>query len=137
MTDAVHTLATNPIHLGLGATAEVEPMFTGDMAWYDGYVERHDGDGVEARLVSMGSFEGAWDVWEMHPSGAEVVLCTNGMLSLTQELPEGDVTTVLRQGEYLINPAGVWHTANDECKGTALFITAGVGTEHRPRGTGS
>ncbi len=133
MTERAHNLSTHPIHLGLGATAVVEPVFTGDMAWYGGYVERHEADGTEARLVSMGEHNGAWDMWEMHPNGAEVVLCTVGTLSLTQELPEGDVTTVLRAGEYIVNPPGVWHTANDGSAGTALFITAGVGTEHRPR----
>jgi len=126
-------LPANPIHLGLGATAVVEPTFTGDMAWYEGYVERHGDDGFEGRLVSMSEHNGAWDMWEMHPHGAEVVLCTAGTLSLTQELADGDVTVVLQAGEYLINPPGVWHTANAESSGTALFITAGVGTEHRPR----
>jgi len=133
MSETPQSLTSNPIHLGLGATAEVEPTFTGEMAWYDGYVERHGGDGAEGRLVSMSSFDGAWDMWEMHPLGAEVVLCTEGTVSLTQELPDGDVTTVLQAGEYAINPPGVWHTANDSGPCTAIFITAGAGTEHRPR----
>jgi len=130
--EAAHELSKYPIHLGLGATAEVEPLFTGDMAWYGGYIERHTSDGMDARLVSMSENYGAWGMWEMHPNGAEVVLCTAGTLSLTQELPEGEVTTVLQAGEYLINPPGVWHTSNEESAGTALFITAGMGTEHRP-----
>jgi len=54
-------------------------------------------------------------------------------LSLTQKLPEGEVTTVLQAGQYIVNPPGVWHTANEDTAGTAVFITAGVGTEHRPR----
>jgi len=133
MNDAAHKLTSFPIHLGLGATAEVEPLFTGDMAWYGGYTDRHASDGNEARLISMSDHHGAWDMWEMHPNGAEVVLCTAGTLSLTQELADGEATTVLQAGEYLINPPGVWHTANEASAGTALFITAGVGTEHRPR----
>lgn len=133
MTAAAHDLSAHPIHLGLGATAVVEPLFTGEMSWYQGYTERHEDDGTEARLVSMGEHHGAWTMWEMHPNGAEVVLCTAGTLSLTQELPDGEVTTVLKAGEYIINPPGVWHTANAGTAGTALFITAGVGTEHRPR----
>ena len=36
-------------------------------------------------------------------------------------------------GEYVINAPGVWHTADVEGSATALFITAGAGTEHRPR----
>ena len=132
MNDAAHLLTERPIHLGLGATAEVEPHFTGDMAWYGAYAERHQADGFEGRLISMSDTNGAWGMWEMHPNGAEVVLCTAGTLSLTQELPDGPVTTVLKAGEYLINPPGVWHTANEDSAGTAIYITAGVGTEHRP-----
>jgi len=133
MNDTAFALAAHPIHLGLGATAEVEPLFTGDMSWYAAYTERHEADGTEARLVSMSETNGAWGMWEMHPNGAEVVLCTAGTLSLTQEFPDGATsTTVLRAGQYLVNPPGVWHTANEESAGTAVFITAGVGTEHRP-----
>ena len=33
-------IALNPIHLGLGATAEIQPDFTGAMEWYEGYGER-------------------------------------------------------------------------------------------------
>lgn len=133
MDEAAQNLASNPIHLGLGATAVVEPTFTGDMAWYGAYSERNASDGAEGRLVSMGHQAGAWTMWEMHPNGAEVVLCTEGTLSLTQELPDGERTTVLGAGEYIINPPGVWHTANAETNGMAVFITAGLGTEHRPR----
>lgn len=36
-------------------------------------------------------------------------------------------------GEYAINAPGVWHTADVETEVTCVFITAGLGTEHRPR----
>jgi quercetin dioxygenase-like cupin family protein len=39
----------------------------------------------------------------------------------------------LRAGDYAINPPGVWHTADVAGETTALFITAGMGTENRPR----
>jgi len=39
----------------------------------------------------------------------------------------------LRPGHYAINDAGTWHTADVESEATALFITAGMGTQHRPR----
>ena len=38
-----------------------------------------------------------------------------------------------RPGEYAINGPGVWHTADVDDEATALFITTGWGTEHRPR----
>ncbi len=127
-------MATCPIHLGLGATAEVEPRFTGDLAWYDAYAGRHRNDGGEGRLVSMHTFNVSWSSWEMHPTGAEVVLCTAGTLVLHQEQADGTVTIVrLGAGQYAINPPGVWHTADVEAPSTALFITAGEGTQHRPR----
>ena len=124
----------HPVHLGLGATAESEPEFTGAMDWYAGYAERHADDGAEARLVSMHSFDAPWDVWEMHPNGAELVLCTAGSITLLQEQPDGSVSaTTLSAGQYAINAPGVWHTADVTGHATALFITAGLGTQHRPR----
>ena len=127
-------LSTQPIHLGQGATALVEPDYTGDLAWYEAYVERRASDGAEGRLVSLHSFSEPWDVWEMHPVGAEVVLCTKGEITLIQETQEGtQEQIILHEGEYAINPPGVWHTADVEKEATALFITAGQGTEHRDR----
>ena len=75
------TLSKHPIHLGLGATAIVQPQFTGGMEWYEGYGARHATDGVEGRLVSMHTFSESWDSWEMHPSGDEVVLCPAGEIT--------------------------------------------------------
>lgn len=121
------------IHLGLGATAVSQPPFDG-MEWYRGYGERHDGDGSEGRLVSMYYFDGSWDSWEMHPSGDEVVVCLEGAMTLRQEHPDGSTDTVtIRAGEYAINPSGTWHTADIEGHAKALFIIAGLGTQHRPR----
>ena len=82
----------------------------------------------------MHSFDASWTAWEMHPTGAEVVLCTAGTLILSQQQSDGTVTTIrLGPGQYAINQPGVWHTADVEGTGTALFITAGEGTQHRPR----
>lgn len=126
-------LGERPIHLGLGATAIEQPPFNG-MDWYTAYGERHDGDGAEGRLVSMHTFGESWDSWEMHPAGDEVVLCTAGEMTLVQEDAEGRVTrSTIRVGEYAINPPGVWHTADIVGEASAVFITAGLGTEHRPR----
>lgn len=123
-----------PINLGRGATAEVQPEFTGDIDWYMGYGERVAGDGVEARLVSMHTFNESWDGWEMHPEGAEVVICTEGKITLIQESHDGTTASItLTPGQFAINPPGVWHTADVEQKATAVFITAGMGTEQRTR----
>lgn len=121
------------IHLGLGATAVPQPEFTG-LEWYAEYGARNAGDGNEGRLVCMLEFTEPWTTWEVHPNGAEVVLCTSGRMTLHQEHPDGTRATVtLGPGQYVINPPGVWHTADIEEKATAVFITAGAGTEIRPR----
>lgn len=125
-------LSQYPIHLGLGATAHPQPTIT-DLSWYTEYSERTESDGIEGRLVSMVSFDEPWTVWEMHPNGHEVVLCTEGEIFLLQEEDGELVETVLTAGEYAINAPGVWHTADVESLATAVFITAGAGTMHRPR----
>ncbi len=127
-------LTKNPVHLGLGASAEVLPEFTGAMEWYADYAQNHEADGAEGRLVTLHTFSESWGVWEMHPVGAEVVVCVAGNMTLIQEFADGSQQeTVLNVGEYAINEAGVWHTADVASEATALFITAGKGTEHRER----
>lgn len=132
MSDAFD-LSRHPVHLGLGATAVVEPEFTGELSWYAGYGARHGGDGAEGRLVALHSFSAPWDAWEMHPRGAELVVCTAGTITLIQEVDGAERRLTLGPGEAAINPPGVWHTADVDGAATALFVTAGEGTEHRPR----
>jgi quercetin dioxygenase-like cupin family protein len=128
-----HHLARQFIHLGPGAVALPQPEFT-DASWYEGYGERHDADGAEARLVSLFTFTGNWDSWEMHPLGHEVVLCISGAMTLHQEHADGSTAAItIGPGEYAINPPGCWHTADIVGEATALFITAGLGTQGRPR----
>lgn len=128
-------LAARPIHLGPGPSAVPQPAFTGAMEWYAGYGARHGADGPEGRLVAAHTFERSWTSWERHPAGPEVVFVVAGSLVVIQEIGGQERRLTLRAGEYGINPAGVWHTADVEggspC--TALFITPGEGTEHRPR----
>lgn len=104
------------------------------MEWYQDYARRHAADGAEGRLVSLYRFEKSWESWEMHPAGDEVVLCIEGSLTLHQHLSDGsERTVILGPGEYAINTPGMWHTADCSEPVTALFITAGEGTTHRPR----
>ncbi|MCB2077601.1 MAG: cupin domain-containing protein [Novosphingobium sp.] len=126
-------LATHPVHLGLGAVAVSEPEFTG-VDWYEEYGARHQSDGAEGRLVALHTFDRSWDSWEMHPAGDEVVVCVSGHITLIQESDNGSTQrATLGPGEYAINPPGVWHTADVDDTATVLFITAGLGTEHRKR----
>ena len=127
-------LATTPLHLGLGGVARVLPPIDGSMEWYEGYATSTQDDGVDGRLVSWHTFDDAWDSWEVHPNGSELVICTGGSILLRQELPTGIVRTVrLGPGQVAVNDPGVWHTADVDEHATVLFITAGLGTQHRAR----
>jgi mannose-6-phosphate isomerase-like protein (cupin superfamily) len=126
-------LADVPVHLGLGALVAPLAPFTGDMAWYENYARETAADGREGRLVTLHTFSESWDSWEVHPFGAELVLCIEGSMTIHQEI-DGTVRAVtLETGEAIINPPGVWHTADVIGSATVLFITAGWGTDHRPR----
>ena len=127
------SLKDTPVHLGLGARVIRQEAFDGAPDWYERYGSRNAADGVEGRLVSMHTFDASWDSWEMHPNGEELVLCTEGVMTLHQEIDGTDRTVTVGAGEASINPPGVWHTADVAGTATALFITSGLGTEHRPR----
>ena len=134
MTDSTSfRLADIPVHLGLGATAIPQAPFTGTADWYQTYAEQNAADGSEGRLVTTHTFSESWESWEMHPSGEELVLCIEGSITLLQEI-DGEVrSATIQRGEAIINPPGVWHTADVSGTATALFITAGMGTTNRPR----
>ena len=125
-----------PIHLGKGATAVPQPEFPRDeraMDWYIDYARRTAEDGAEGRVISLFRFTEAWGGWEMHPAGAEVVVCLEGSMTLIQEIGGEPVRATLSPGEYAINPPGVWHTADVPEQATGFFVTPGVGTQGRPR----
>lgn len=126
-------LSTFPVHLGLGARAERLSEFDGTPEWYQRYGADTADDGAEGRLVSMHTFSEPWDSWEMHPDGEELVLCTEGSMVLHQERGDERATVELRAGEAVVNPRGTWHTADVTGRATAVFVTAGRGTEVRPR----
>jgi hypothetical protein len=133
MSDAVFDLSSFPVHLGRGATMLPQPEHTGAKEWYEAYGARTVADGAEGRLVSLHTFGAPWDTWEMHPEGEELVVCLAGRIVLHQELEGRIVSVTLEPYQAVVNPRGVWHTADVSAPATALFITAGMGTDVRPR----
>jgi mannose-6-phosphate isomerase-like protein (cupin superfamily) len=126
-------LSTFPVHLGLGARVVKLDEFDGTPAWYERYGADTAEDGTEGRLVSMHTFTEPWDSWEMHPVGEELVVCVEGTMVLHQEHGDDRRTVELHAGEAVVNPRGTWHTADVTGRATACFVTAGAGTEVRPR----
>jgi hypothetical protein len=97
------------------------------------YAARFAGDGAQGRMVTMGRQVESWTSWERHPAGEELVLLLNGRVDLIQDIDGIEHRIELRGGDGVLNPPGVWHTADVIDPGDALFITPGAGTEHRPR----
>ena len=134
MAEQPFDLSRFPVHLGLGATVEHLPEFDGSPDWYESYGTAHESDGAEGRLVSLHTFDGSWDSWEMHPQGRGAGGLRRAAASRCHQEIDGEHrTAVLEAGQAIVNPPGVWHTADVDATATALFVTAGMGTEVRPR----
>ncbi|HEV3328164.1 MAG TPA: cupin domain-containing protein [Acidimicrobiales bacterium] len=125
-------LSSTFVHLGLGATATPLPDFEWSPDYLESYERRFASDGIEGRLVVVSAQSETWDTWERHPAGEELVVLLTGRVDVIQELDGAEMTTPLQPGEAVINPTGVWHRSVVHEPGTALFITPGLGTEHRP-----
>jgi mannose-6-phosphate isomerase-like protein (cupin superfamily) len=101
---------------------KVEPDF-----WTNGIATLPPG-----RLVSVLETRGAWQSWECHPNGDELILQLDGTLALRLDYQPAETRT-LQTGQFVIIPKGIWHTADESSDGKALFITQGEGTMTRPR----
>lgn len=85
-------------------------------------------------LVTTARYSASWQSWEKHPLGEEIVCLLSGRVTLLQERDGRCVEVELSQmGQYALNPRGVWHTADVHEDSLLLFITAGEGTQTRPR----
>ncbi len=85
------------------------------------------------RLISVLDSHADWSSWEMHPAGDEFIQQISGVMTLVFEAGSGLSPIRLEPGHFAIVPTGAWHTADIEQPGSALFITAGEGTQSRPR----
>lgn len=85
-------------------------------------------------LVACHEFTQDWQSWEMHPKGDEVVVLLSGKVTLVLQLEGGNQSLTLdRQGDYVIVPQGVWHTAKINEAAKLMFITPGEGTINSDR----
>jgi mannose-6-phosphate isomerase-like protein (cupin superfamily) len=126
-------LTAMPIHLALGSRALAIEGFAWDGDALAAYAAAAADDGAEGRLVMVFQGSSSWDAWERHPAGDEVVVCLSGRMTIIREVDGEHDHVVLGPREAMVNPAGVWHTADVDEPVSFLTITPGVGTEHRPR----
>ncbi len=121
------------VHLGLGSRA----IPVADFEWSPEFLERYErlaaADGEEGRMVCLIRQAATWDTWERHPAGEELVAQLTGESVLIREVDGGAERVELHASMATINPKGVWHTADVVEPGWVLFVTPGLGTEHKPR----
>ena len=129
----VKPLQLTSTHLRLKPNGMAEKLPVTPAFWPD-LIAGRLGDCRHEYLVTALSFETAWNSWEIHPNGDEIVVMLHGSADLILETPEGEVVVEVREpGEFAFVPKGTWHTANVHSPTTMLFITAGEGTLNRVR----
>lgn len=113
--------------------ARAHPIEVTESFWPDLVAGRFDHLGA-GRLVSFMEFTKDWDAWEAHPRGEELVCLFSGAMDFVLDRDGEHETVALREpGAFLIVPRDTFHTANVISRSTALFVTPGEGTKHRPR----
>lgn len=123
--------ATTYLRLKPDGMAEQLPV--GQSFWPDLMAGKY-GSFHHEYLVTTSSFDENWPAWENHPNGDELVFLLSGAVDFILDLPTGQqVVQVRKPGDYAFVPKGTWHTANPLQPTTMLFITAGEGTQGKPR----
>ncbi|MFJ8845278.1 cupin domain-containing protein [Streptomyces cyaneofuscatus] len=126
-------LRTTPVHLGLGSRANAVEGFAWDPVVLQAYSAAVAADGAEGRMVAIFDGDGPGDHWERHPAGDELVVCLTGSVTVTRDEDGVPDRVVLGPGEATVNPAGAWHAVDMAGPASILTVTAGLGTDHRPR----
>ncbi|MGO9910150.1 MAG: cupin domain-containing protein [Acidimicrobiales bacterium] len=126
-------LSTTFVHLGFGGVAVELPGFEWTQTYLEKYQRETELDGEEGRLVTFSPHTTDWTAWERHPAGEELVVVFSGKVVLIQDLDGVENRVELSPRQAVVNPRNVWHTADVLIPGEALYITPGLGTQHRPR----
>jgi quercetin dioxygenase-like cupin family protein len=133
VSEGAFDLSTTHVHLGRDSTAVAVSDFEWTREFLAGYEAEFAADGSEGRLVMIGASDTSWNFWERHPAGEELVCVIAGRITLVQDINGSERHIALEPGHAAINPRGVWHTTDVHEPGRVLFVTPGLGTEHRPR----
>jgi quercetin dioxygenase-like cupin family protein len=88
---------------------------------------------VDGHLLALACLEESPPhLGERHPDGDELIWLVSGQVDVAIGAPEGDQHHVLRPGEALIVPRGLWHRVPVDRPARLLHLTPGPSGEHRP-----
>jgi len=119
---------TTYVHLADGPDVSVIPVTDDFWARIDDRTELHTG-----RLVTATAVDTDWDIWEMHPNGDELIVVTEGSVRLHLDDGTDSSQIAIAAPDFVVMPAGTWHTADSLGRARLLIVTWGEGTQHRPR----
>ncbi len=126
-------LTNTPVHFAAGGGATTIGDFTFDPAGFGAYISALTTGEDPGRLVFVEHSAEPWGMWECHPAGDEMVIVISGVAEFIQEVDGAVVRTRATAGQAILNPAGVWHTADVEEPSDAIYLTPCPGTNHRSR----
>lgn len=130
-------LSKTPIHLGNavgggGAAVAVE-NFRFDGPSFGAYIGKHCSDDEPHRMIFIEASPVNWGAWECHTKADEVVIVLEGRGEFIHEIDGAERRIPFEPGSTVINPQGVWHSADVKEAMKAIYITPIPGTEHRAR----
>jgi quercetin dioxygenase-like cupin family protein len=123
-----HDPSLTYLHLGTGPETQLLPVTDAFWSTIDERTDLHTG-----RLVTGMTNDADWPVWEVHPVGDELIVVTSGSVRFHLDDGSSVSTVTVAAPEYIVVPAGTWHTADTLGPAHLLIVTWGEGTEHRPR----
>ena len=126
-----------PLHISsIGKNSDpavILESFNFDGSAFEHYMERYCTEDQPGRIMMIELSPTSWDSWERHTQGEEIVVVLSGTGEFIQEIDGNEYRLPVKAGNAIINPAGVWHTADIKTPINALYITPCPGTEHKPR----
>ena len=130
-------LSRNPIHLHAPAQEQVKAQvlqdFNYDAASFESYIADFCSVEDPGRLVMSETSTEDWTMWECHTAGDEIVIVLAGEGDFIQIIDDHEVRIPACPGVTILNPAGIWHSADIRSAITAVYITPCLGTEHKSR----
>ena len=127
-----YDLSETPVHLDAEGPAVPLSNFGFDGPAFEAYIGKHCAQDP-GRIVMIEVSPGDWKHWERHTLGDEIVIVLEGKADFIQEVSGKNIVLPAQAGSAIINPKGVWHTADVREPMKAIYITPCKGTEHRER----
>ncbi|WP_223670352.1 cupin domain-containing protein [Kangiella shandongensis] len=95
-------------------------------------LDKNYNDFKDHQLVSIYEFSDDWGSWENHPKGDEIVVLVSGTVTFVFDNDgEYEEATLKDEGDFLVVPKNIWHTAKTKVPSKVLFITPGEDTQHK------